>query len=379
MSRPTFASLFGGGRLADIGAMQAGCDLLWDVEINPELAEAGQQLPGKTYIQSVTEVDWSSLQPPDILWVSPPCPNFSIAKQGATETEQDIKIAQSVADSVAILSPSVFILENVEGYQRSQSLALIENALYRLGYWVDRQVLNAADFGVPQTRRRLILRAVKGAFLPALPDPALWRGWFNAIADLLDDLPDSQLAQWQIDRLPDGFLTSLLPASDMRNFSLRNADEPARTVEVSSGNLPKAILCGTHQSGGVAVGTREGSIPSFTITANSVGRVRAVLVSGTAGDFHHGKVSKSVATRVGDSPSLTVNASAWKCPPKVCLGYRVVQLSPRCLARLQSVPDWYALPSSNRIACTVVGNGVPPLMSEAIVSGLIPYTLRGEL
>jgi len=46
--------------------------------------------------------------------------------------------------------------------------------------------------------------------------------------------------------------------------------------------------------------------------------------------------------------------------------YRVVALTPRCLARFQSVPDWYELPEKKSLATKIIGNGVPSLMTRAI-------------
>ena len=60
------------------------------------------------------------------------------------------------------------------------------------------EVLKASDYGVPQERERLIIRALKGASVPSMrvrtgtPAPS----WYEAIADLIGDLP-------QCDLLPD--------------------------------------------------------------------------------------------------------------------------------------------------------------------------------
>lgn len=209
----TFASLFTGFGLADVGAGMAGCELAWGVEIDPligAVTEANLGHRDKIHFRSVTDMNWAKLERPDILWASPPCPNFSVAKAGAKETAQDKALAQAIVEAIKVLQPHVLILENVEGYKRSKSLEFIEGALFALGYWCDRQIINAADFGVPQTRKRLILRAVKGGFVPSLPPALPWVGWYEAIEDLIPDLPETKLANWQLERMPKDLRESLL-------------------------------------------------------------------------------------------------------------------------------------------------------------------------
>ena len=49
MNNNTFASLFSGFGLADIGALQAGCELAWGVELDPQVAEVSRQLGHTIY------------------------------------------------------------------------------------------------------------------------------------------------------------------------------------------------------------------------------------------------------------------------------------------------------------------------------------------
>jgi site-specific DNA-cytosine methylase len=45
-------------------------------------------------------------------------------------------------------------------------------------------------------------------------------------------------------------------------------------------------------------------------------------------------------------------------------------MTPRALARFQSVPDDYTLPDANGLACEIIGNGVPPLLAKAIMESI---------
>jgi DNA (cytosine-5)-methyltransferase 1 len=319
----------------------------------------------------VVAQDWSAFESPDVLWASPPCPNFSVAKTSRGETDQDRALAAATLSAVSILQPQAFVLENVEGYRKSEGFQAIVNELYGLGYWVEWSVVNAADFGVPQTRRRLILRAKKG-FLAPLPEPIQWVGWYEAIADLIDDLPESALAQWQVDRLPAGVRESFLaPATDRRSFSIRLGHEPARSIGVSGGNRPRAVLFGKNTSReGVGVGMRAGEEPFFTVTTGMDGRLRALLFAGSQSDYRAGS-KPGLVIRAGEEPAFTITKSMDRQAIRALTpSARTVLLSPRCLARLQSVPDLYLLPDSARLACVVIGNGVPCRMARAIIESL---------
>jgi len=457
-----FASLFTGFGLADIGAKLAGCELAWGIEIDEAIAEVSRQLGHKVLCQSVSKTDFRKLEKPDILWASPPCINFSVAKKGAKESGLDLDFAFAIEDAITALEPQYFILENVEAYKRSKSLKIIEDTLYSLGYWIDRQVVNSADFGVPQTRRRLILRAVRHGFVPPMPQTQDWMGWYQSIEDLLPTLPETKLAKWQLDRLgaalekgqdidgdlwiggsncSESFLqfaidnrptipgirkrdqplptipadaatnskarAILVPGGNASSFTIREGYEPAATVSDTerTGNRPKAVLvCGIGNRG-ESVSTRQHEEPALTVTSSHQA-LRAMLIQSKNPNQEYGDgireysepaptvitdgkpshQSKAVlidvvntirdcTVREMDEPSFTITAEKMRRPastPKAILNSaRVVQMTSRCLARFQTLPDWYELPVKNTLACKGIGNGVPCKLAEAIVRSLI--------
>jgi site-specific DNA-cytosine methylase len=76
---------------------------------------------------------------------------------------------------------------------------------------------------------------------------------------------------------------------------------------------------------------------------------------------------RRVQTRVADDPSFTITASPHLDKRAWLESGRVVQLTPRALARLQSIPDDYILPEGKTLACHVIGNAVPPKMYQKII------------
>lgn len=125
-------------------------------------------------------------------------------------------------------------VENVRGYAKSRSLQQIKNTLYNLGYWFDCAFVNAADFGVPQFRERLILRASSLGAIPKLPSPQTHVGWYVAIEDLLPSLQHSQLTTGQLLQLHACELdqTLLIERIGARSgyYQKRRSDQPVWTI-----------------------------------------------------------------------------------------------------------------------------------------------------
>lgn len=416
----TCASICSGGKLADIGLMAAGYTPLWGVEYVPEIAEVARvNVPAPTLCQPAQEVRWASLERPTLLWASPPCPNFSKAKGGATETALDDAIAEAVCDALRTLTPPTFVLENVVGYRHSRSLGRIRAALDALGYWSQVENVNCADFGVPQTRRRLILRAVRAGFVPYLPAAVQWVGWYESIADLIPTLPESAFAPWQLDRLDaakmDGSLlvgggnksASFLEFAKHHRKSIpgvKATESPAFTISATAVDGTRAFIAHPTADNSWFL-TREGQELLYALTATGAGVHRAFILNGQNGSsatprmddepmvtvtasfgkvpanaprafIVDGKTSDSgrlVTVPHSDEPVYTITASANKQNPRAWLSEgRVVAMTPRALARFQSVPDTYQLPESRTLAARIIGNGVPPLLAQRIGE-----TLRG--
>ena len=333
----TAATLFSGGGGADIGFSRAGLDVRWGIEKDEAIARVARENGLPVQVGDVTEADPGSFEAVDVLHASPPCPNFSVAKTDGEETDEDVSLARGTVRFVRAVEPTLFTLENVWGYRKSESWRLIREALQNEGYRWNAWKLCAADYGVPQTRRRMVVAARKGG--PRLTRPpashaeeptrggffgeslSAWVGWHEAIADLIPGLPETELADWQKDRLPDELLeTTIVDTQPNARGQCRRGSEPTKTVAADpSGGVPRAVL----------------------------------VPGGNASSF---------VTREQDEPSRTVGSAQRSCNrSRALLSRRVVQMTPRCLARFQSFPDWYELPESKSLACRLIGNAVPPL------------------
>lgn len=163
MSALTCASLYSGGGGADLGLVAAGCTPLWAVERDPAVAACYRaNLGDHVLVGDVAGLDPAALPRPDLLWVSEPCQQHSLARSRALPARDDGDLSAATGAVVRALRPPLLIAENVPGYRHSAAYRAFIATLHELGYMVDSQLVNCSDYGVPQSRVRLIVRARLG-------------------------------------------------------------------------------------------------------------------------------------------------------------------------------------------------------------------------
>jgi len=372
----SFASLFSGIGGADLGLQSAGLEHAWGLEYEAPLAELYTNNIGRCFVQNILDANPIKFDKVDWLHASPVCKAFSTANTNKGERQLDLDCAQKTADFIKVLEPRWVSIENVEAYRKSKSFHLICDQLGKSGYWFTWKVLNAADFGVPQARRRLILTACKSGFLPEMPQPEKWIGWYNAIEDLLADLPDSKLADWQIKRLPDLIKGSFLTeqTNPRREATVRYGSDPAFTLASSMCARRSGVQAFlVHPTDQRTMPTIEGTEPAFTLTANESGNItKALLIESTGA-----RSDRPLAILEAEKPCWTLRAMGhdghWhKAHALISEGRgRVVQLDIKCLARLQSFPDTYRFSGTKSIDGKGIGNSVCPLMMKKIAENIL--------
>ncbi len=369
MSNLTSISLFAGGGISTIGLAQAGFECIGAIEYNPHPQHGAEHVIAEWCAKNVTknvicrpvqDVDYRQFAGVTLLQASPPCPSFSQAKSGGAETKEDIQCAEAVARAIRDSCPRLVIIENVSAYQRSASFKLICDTLDDCGYWWKAETLNANDFGVPQSRVRLILRAALGAMVPPLlSKPGGGGGWYAAVEDILPEFPESKFADWQIERLPVNVQSVLIDSKNAgQEFGKRHrtADEPAFTIGVIDrpSHLPRAFIADLSNPRGNGITVRMADEPMTTILAKAMRRPsdapRAFLVDCVERD--------QMTVRMDAEPSHTITASCMRRPINTPKAY-VVSITVRGLARWQTIPDSYEFPKDNRLAGRIIGNGWP--------------------
>lgn len=184
--RATVVDLFAGCGGGSIGFLQAGFEVLGAVEIDSDASTAYAANVGvQPLVRDIREVTGEDLLAGTgvevgeltLMFGCPPCQSFTILRRGAAETAVDgVRniLPREYSRLVEELRPRHIAFENVPGMVddrwRHRFDELLEE-LDRLGYRCRWDLLDAADYGVPQRRRRLLVVGSR-VVDPVLPRPS---------------------------------------------------------------------------------------------------------------------------------------------------------------------------------------------------------------
>ena len=115
---------------------------------------------GEWFCEDIRKADPSDLPDFDLLCGGFPCQSFSIAGHRGGFSDPRGTLFFEIARLTEAKRPAYLLLENVPGllnHDGGRTFAAILHALDGLGYFVEWQVLNSKDFGVPQSRKRVYL------------------------------------------------------------------------------------------------------------------------------------------------------------------------------------------------------------------------------
>ncbi|KEO81293.1 cytosine methyltransferase [Tumebacillus flagellatus] len=207
----TAVDLFSGGGGLTVGLKNAGFSVVSAVELepnafntykinHPEVSVFNKDI--KT-ISGDKFLEASPTGMVDLVAGCPPCQGFSSLTSKYRRFDPRNELIFEMYRVIEQLKPKIIMMENVPGLAQ-KGKELFEEFLRRiseLGYMYEWRVLQVADYGVPQTRRRLVLLAGKGFHIP-FPEPThsrtgendlpLWRTLRDAISDMPEPVTLSQ-------------------------------------------------------------------------------------------------------------------------------------------------------------------------------------------
>lgn len=168
--------LFSGAGGLDIGFHDVGFKIIETVELESKFVQSqidnkknGRYLTETNIIcQDIRNYNPNNLQNINFIIGGPPCQSFSSAGRRAAGVRgtKDARgnLFWEYVRILAFLNPAGFLFENVYGLlgaEKGTAIKKIEKAFQDVGYNISYKILDAADYGVPQHRERLIIVGTK--------------------------------------------------------------------------------------------------------------------------------------------------------------------------------------------------------------------------
>lgn len=377
-SRPLAVDLFAGAGGLSLGLEQAGYEVAAAVEYDPTHAATHEfNFPhAAVFCRDVSSITGgeiratSSIGDREIHLVAggPPCQGFSMIGKRVLDDPRNALITE-YARIVAELQPRYFLMENVAGLavgEHRQMLDEVIEAMEEAGYSVltPYRVLQASDYGVPQSRRRLfLLGARKGLPMPSYPDPVVIGRGTNGNTHHNGELPIGPSVQHALADLPDADRYKALLKSDKSRASFREPSayaEPLRGIaaDPSDYSHPRTFDPRVMTSAARTTHTPK-SIQRFTAAEQGkTERVSRFL------RLHPDGVSNTLrAGTASDRGAHTAPRPIHPWLPRV--------ITVREAARLHSFPDWFRLHATKWNGFRQIGNSVPPLLGRAVASQIL--------
>ncbi len=270
----------------------------------------------------------------DVIIGGPPCQSYSTL--GKRQMDERAHLFEEYCRVLSIVQPKLFLFENVSGLLSMQSGKLIEvikNEFKKLGYDVKSKLLNAADYGVPQFRERVILVGMKKNNCFEYPIGKYGDGKlpYRTVEDAFSDLPvlDSGSSSSKYATEPQNELQKFYRQNSKfleENESPKNGERLLKIMRAlpdggSKDDLPEELR---PKSGyGNTYAKMWWKKPAPTVTRN--------FATPSSSRCIHPRDSRAMTTREG--------------------------------ARLQTFPDDYKFYGSVSTKNLEIGNAVPPLLS----------------
>jgi DNA (cytosine-5)-methyltransferase 1 len=311
--------LFSGPGGLTIGMKSAGIQPVMGVEFAKDASETNKlQNPEMIHINDdIRNISFKPFKASiDFVYGGPPCQPFSTG--GLRKGKDDYR--DMIPEFIRVLievQPTTFLMENVQGLTLKDAKPYFDktlSALTNLGYFVSWKVLNCADYGVPQNRKRLFVLGYKEKYLQ-FPVPTHGDGLIPYLKSV--DLLSSPLG-----------IRPNSPVKYAKNPDLRNSPY--------AGHL--------YNGGGRPI---DPNGPCHTILASSGGhKTHWVDENGEAIDYHNHLIK-------GGKPREGVVEGARRLSYQEC-------------ALIQTFPPAMEFIGSQNSKYTQIGDAVPPMMAEIL-------------
>ena len=282
----------------------------------------------------------------DMIIAGPPCQGFSLTGPRKFDDDRN-KLYLAVFELVKQFNPKAFVIENVTGMKTLYNGQIKDEILRRftnLGYNVKCKILCAADFGVPQIRKRLIfvgLRKEYGEF--TFPDPVLDSDHYVTCAEAISDLPSREN---ELGEEEDSYLVE--PLTEYQRKMRGNCYVLHNHIATNHTQLVKETISLVPEGGNykdLPAGVGESRNFHEAWTRYYSNRPSRTIDTGHRNHFHY---------KYNRVPTIRENA------------------------RLQSFPDDFVFIGTKTQQNRQVGNAVPPLLGYYLGLEIKKYIGKGE-
>lgn len=154
-------SLFSGAGGLDLGLVQAGHSIVWANDIDKDAATTYAHNIGKHIVcADIKDIEISALPDVDVVVGGFPCQGFSLANMQRSTEDIRNQLYKFFYTTIKEKQPRFFIAENVKGILSIGGGMVIKQIItdfQEAGYLAEPHLVNMANYGVPQTRQRVII------------------------------------------------------------------------------------------------------------------------------------------------------------------------------------------------------------------------------
>lgn len=267
-------SLFSGAGGLDLGLIQAGNEVIWANDIDKNAVETYKHnISDHIILDDIKNIDINSIPNADVVVGGFPCQGFSQANRFRMLDDERNMLYRFFYDAINIKQPKFFIAENVKGILslgKGEAIKQIVADFEKAGYLTDLHLVNMADYGVPETRQRVIIigqrKDLGEAMIFRFPEPTHDKNAANgckpwkSIKEAIDHFPDPDEPN---DVMNHEYSKYKVEYRDYTAHRQTNPDKPSPTI-LARGNGGGGVCAIPHYNGKRRLTVRESaSVQTF--------------------------------------------------------------------------------------------------------------------
>ena len=278
-------SLFSGAGGLDLGFVMAGHNIVWANDLYEDAVETYRyNLGGHIICEDIAKINTKDIPECDIIIGGFPCQGFSVANMKRHANDERNELYKQLIRVIKAKKPKFFLAENVKGLislGKGSIFNMILSDFSQLGYKVSYKTLNAADYGVPQTRQRVIIVGIREdvKFKYVFPHPTHEKSGKNglprwiSVGEAISNIPDPDLPN---DRPNHEYSKYKLQFNGYLGHRALDPEKPAPTVTARGDNRGGVVIL-PHPNGKRRMSCRElAAVQSFPLNYKFFGNRSSV-------------------------------------------------------------------------------------------------------